>query len=100
MKKIVFLSVLIISFFFSSCLKPKHSIRVRNEYAVALRVTIGPNDYGTVGAGSTSAYKSIPEGNHTISGDVQGSVSLTGKGKHNWTLTITSGGSVSIKEDK
>lgn len=85
---------------FTSCLKPKHSVRVQNNYAVALRVIIGPNDYGAVGSGVTTSYKSIPEGSHTISGDVTGSMTVKGKGKHNWTVNVSSSGIVTLKEDK
>lgn len=100
MKKLsVYILILIVGVF-TSCLKPKHSVRVQNNYSVGLHVIIGPNDYGTVGTGSTTSYKSIPEGSHTISGDVTGSMSVTGKGKHNWTVSISSSGVVTLKEDK
>lgn len=101
MKKLsLIILVTVFAFFLTSCLKPNHSVRVKNQYTAALRVVIGSNDFGTVGAGSTTAYKSISEGNHTISGDVQGSMSISGKGKHNWTVSISPAGSVTLAEDK
>lgn len=101
MKKLLSLfSILLVSVMLFSCVKTEHSIRIANQYSTALRITIGPNNYGLVGSGSTTGYSTIPEGSHTISGDVNGTVSVSGKGVHKWTLTITSAGTTSIKEDK
>lgn len=99
-KYILILSCTLLVSLFVSCLKPKHQLRIKNDYPIALKVQVGPNDYGSVGSGSTSSYKSIPEGSHQISGDLVGSVSVTGKGKHNWTMTIGSSGQITIAEDK
>ncbi len=96
----VALLVALITLAFTACLKPKHSVRVTNNYATALKIAIGPNDYGTVAPNSSTEYKSIPEGNHAINGDVSGSLSVTGKGKHKWTVTISNSGGVTIAEDK
>ena len=95
----VMIFMLFSAFFLSSCLKPNHSLRIKNEYSSSLKVVVGPNDYGTISPGSTTEYKSIPEGSHNISGGVVGSVSISGKGTHKWTITIGSGGTVSAKED-
>lgn len=94
------LLVAIVTLLFTACLKPKHSVRVTNNYAVALKIVIGPNDYGSVAPNSSTEYKSIPEGSHTMSGDVSGTLSVTGKGKHKWTVTISSSGGATIAEDK
>ncbi len=93
----------------TSCLKTKHSVRIINQYPDDLgNVTIGPADYGTVASNSTTGYIEVSEGSNTISGTdldnsnnkLTGSVSVSGKGTHKWSVTITSGGSLSIKEDK
>lgn len=101
MKKFTYL-FLIVSFLLtlSSCLKPKHSIRVNNQFSRALSIIIGPDNFGKVAAGNTSSYQSVPEGSNALGGDLTGSVSISGKGKHKWTLTITSAGTFSIAEDK
>ena len=87
-------------------LEPNHSIRVKNQYAEAINnVMIGSVSYGTVGSGSTTNYKPVDEGTHNISGTtisgnpLTGSLSVSGKGTHKWTMTITSSGVVEIKED-
>ena len=87
-------------------LEPNHSVRVKNQYAEAINnVMIGSVSYGTVESGSTTAYKPVDEGTHTISGTsnsgnpLTGSLSVSGKGTHKWTMTITSSGVVEIKED-
>lgn len=101
MKKLsLIILVTVFAVFFTSCLKPNHSVRVKNQYTTSLKVVIGSNDFGVVGAGSTTSYRSISEGNHTISGDVQGSMGVSGKGKHNWTVSISPVGSVTLAEDK
>lgn len=85
---------------FSSCIKPKHSIRISNQYNRALNVNVGTDHFGLVTPGTTTSYQNIPEGSSQLSGDLTGSVSVGGKGTHKWTLTITSGGSFTILEDK
>ncbi len=103
-KLILFLFAITTVLAFTSCLKPKHEIRVKNTYSdsryPSLRVIIGPNDYGSVPRNTTTSYQSIPEGSHTLGGDLFGTVSVTGRGSHKWTLTITPAGGFSILEDK
>lgn len=74
-------------------------MRVKNNYGLPLHVIVGPVDFGTVGSVKTTDYVNIPEGAHEISGDVSGKVTFNGRGKHKWTITINTGGAVSIKED-
>lgn len=64
-----------------------------------MRAILGPADFGTIGRGQLSSYKEISEGENTI-GDLFGNISVTGKGKHQWKLTINSNGTLSIAEDK
>ncbi len=93
--------------FLMSCLKePDHSIRIKNNYSKAVNsVRIGSVSYGTISANSQSNYKPVDEGNYSLSGSttsgerLTGSVGVSGKGKHDWTLTITSSGGIELKED-
>ncbi|MCK4664477.1 MAG: hypothetical protein KAT68_16530 [Bacteroidales bacterium] len=66
---------------------------------------IGSVSYSDVNSGSTADYKPIDEGTHSLSGttssgrNLTGTVSLTGKGTHKWTLKILPSGGAEIKED-
>jgi len=107
MKKSILPFLLSLVFLFSSCLKEDHTIRLTNNYSQQINnVTIGTAALGNVASGATSAYKSINTGKFSISGTTTGGQSLTGsgeisgKGKHKWTATVSSGGTLSIKEDK
>ena len=100
------LVLVITSFLFTSCLKTEHTVRVKNSYIEAFTdVSVRGTSYGRIESGSTTSYKPIDEGSFTISGStvsgqqLSGSGSVTGKGIHKWTLTITTGGGVSLVED-
>ena len=104
MKKLILL--IVIGMLFIGCAKdPDHNLRVKNSDTVSITdLKIGSVVYGDVKGGSTTSYKSIPEGTHNISGYIgfttlSGSFSVTGNGTHNWTLTINSYGSVDLVED-
>ena len=84
----------------TSCLKTQHSVRINNQFNRALTVTVGSDDFGLVSPGLTTSYQNIPEGSSSLGGDLTGSVSVSGKGTHKWTLTITSSGGFKIVEDK
>jgi len=99
--------ILLVMFLFSSCLKENHSIRMKNNFSEQLNnVRMGTAEIGSVPAGATSEYKSINTGDFTISGttasgqNLSGSGTLSGKGKHKWTLTVDGSGQVKIVEDK
>ncbi len=103
MKQLVILSFV---FFFSSCLKEDHSIRLKNVYPEQLKeVQIGTAYLGDVATNATSDYKPINTGKFSISGttssgkSLSGSGTLSGKGKHKWTLTVSSSGVCSVAED-
>lgn len=101
MKKSLFiLSCFVLLSVFTSCFKPKHKLRIVNNYPLALRITVGTTEYKTVMTNSTTSYKEIPEGTHQLSGDISGSATFKGRGKHNWTMTISSAGDFTVKEDK
>jgi PBP1b-binding outer membrane lipoprotein LpoB len=103
----IVITILAIGLTLSSCsLEPDFSIRVKNEYAVTVNnLMIGSVSFGSVNSGSTTAYKPVDEGTHDISGTTSssgvltGTVSLTGKGTHKWTITILASGGVEIEED-
>ena len=99
-KSFCHLLLFLLFFSFSSCLKPKHSIRVNNQNSRTLNVLIESNNYGLVSPGKTTSYQNIPEGTSQLGGDLKGSVNVSGKGTHKWTLTITASGSFAIAEDK
>lgn len=91
---------------FNSCAKDNHEVRLKNQYFEQINnIKIGTADIGSVASGGTSAYKSINTGDFTISGTsssgstLSGSGTISGSGKHKWTVTISSSGSVSMKED-
>ena len=103
----IFIALLAIGFTVSSCsLDPDFSIRVKNEFAETVsNVMIGSVSFGDVSTSATTAYKPVDEGTHDLtgttasSGNLTGTVSITGKGTHKWTLTILASGSVKIEED-
>jgi len=108
MKKIrLFIPILLIGLLITGCeLKPDHSIRVKNEYPETIdNLMVGTVSYGDVDSGTTTDYKPVDEGSHTLSGTttsglpLTGSASVTGRGSHKWTMTILSSGGLEIKED-
>ena len=90
------------------CIKaPSHSMFVKNSYPVAMSdVKINNVSYGQIESGATTDYKPLDEGSFTISGTtvngqpLTGGGSVSGKGIHKWTMTITSTGGVAFEEDK
>jgi hypothetical protein len=99
--------ILLIAFLFACCSKdPNHSVRIKNDYFASFYdVKIGSVGYGTVANGATTDYQGVEEGSHNISGtsslgqSLTGTISISGKGKHKWTMTITSSGQAQISED-
>lgn len=90
-----------------SCLKEKHTIRFKNDYAVTIiNAGAGSARFGSVSVNTSSDYQSINTGNFTIYGStstgqlITGSGNISGKGSHKWTLTIDAAGQVGISEDK
>ena len=90
-----------------SCKKENHSVRVRNLYASDLaNVHVGSINVGSVPSGTNSSYYSIAAGDFIITGassncggNLNGSGSISGTGKHRWTITVNGSGNVSIRED-
>jgi hypothetical protein len=98
---------LVLTFLLSACLKENHSVRFKNNFSEQINsVKIGTADIGNVASGATSDYKSIQSGNFTISGTsasgqpLNGTGTITGKGKHKWTVTLSNSGTIGIAEDK
>jgi len=83
-----------------SCTKMKNEVRVRNNYSQPVRVIVGDVDYGVIPSVKTTDYKRVKEGEHKITGDVEGSVKFTGRGKYYWTINVTTVGGIYILEDK
>lgn len=92
--------------FITSCKKENHSVRVRNLYPCDLaNVKVGEANIGGISTGTNSSYYPISAGDFTINGvstcgaTLQGSGSITGKGKHQWTITVSTIGTIAIRED-
>ncbi|MCD4664393.1 MAG: hypothetical protein K8R68_03915 [Bacteroidales bacterium] len=84
----------------------KHELRVKSDFLVPVEITVGPNSYGTINTGTTTAYKEIPQGSHNITGTMQdtipafqGSLTIQGDGEHKWTMAIGSLGATTLTED-
>ena len=103
----ILLLTFLAAFMLNGCeLEPDHSIRIKNDFAETINnVKIGSVEYNSVNSGALTDYKPVSEGSHTLSGTsesggtLSGSVSVTGNGEHNWTLTVKSDGNVEIEED-
>jgi hypothetical protein len=106
LKTALFLTIILLM---TSCFKPDHSIRIKSDYRDTLiNVTVGPASFGQVDPNATTGYIHIPEGTNNLSGvdktsrftTLSGTSYVTGKGKHRWTLTINSDGTLAFAEDK
>ncbi len=82
-------------------------IRFQNNYSKTINnVVIGPDNFGNVAPGQTTAYISIPDGSGTISGvtsdslyKLTGTYSVTEHGKHSYTATLDSAGTIVTSVD-
>jgi hypothetical protein len=106
-RTIVNLTQMILMLAFMSCMKEDHQVRLTNNFSRTINnVHIGTASLGSVGPGQTSGYQPIQTGNFSISGqtdngqNLSGSGTISGKGKHKWTVTLSASGSVSMAEDK
>lgn len=109
MKSIItkFLVIAVSITLFTSCLsKPDHSIRIKNSYTQAMSdVKINSTSFGKIEIGATTDYKPVDDGDFTVTGTtvsgypLNGTGSVSGKGKHKWTMTIGSDGKLDIAED-
>ena len=107
MKKIIRVFTIILAASLLLACKEKHSIRFENNYAEKINnVYAGSTYLGDVGSGEVSPYKPIEAGAFEVSGvSATGKIlkangSVSGKGKHNWTLTLSSAGELTIAKDK
>jgi len=106
--KLIFSAAVCLLFCLSSCVKTEHKIRFQNSYNQTIdNVVIGSDNFGNVEVNTTTDYQSIPEGSGKVSGVTEntgqaltGGYSISGHGKHNWTATLSSSGTMSMKEDK
>lgn len=100
--------ILSLGLFINGCsLEPNHSIRIRNEYPETVKnLKVGAVSYSDVTSQSVTEYNPVNEGSHSLSGytnsgqTLTGNVTVTGKGKHKWTIRILSAGTLEVKEDK
>ena len=101
------LVILFTGILLSGCdLDPNHSVRINNQYPEDIyNMQIGEVSYGHVVSGDLTGYKPMEEGTHALSGTtassmtITGTVSISGKGTHKWTMKITSSGGFEIRED-
>jgi hypothetical protein len=108
MKKLLSISILVSALFLlTCCVKDDHTVRFKNDFNKTINnVVAGTAQLGTVAPGNTSDYKSINTGEFKISGSaatgeqLTGEGTITGKGKHRWTITLSPSGIVSMSEDK
>lgn len=107
MKKISFLLALIpgICLLFS-CGKKDYSVRFKNDFNEAVyNVKAGNASLGRIAPGETSNYENFTGNSFVISGTsdsgipLNGSESVSGKGKHKWTITLNSTGKIDFAED-
>jgi hypothetical protein len=108
MRKIALILCMLL-FAFAACKKEettKHELRVKSDFVFPLHVKVGPNDYGEINTGATTAYQEIQEGNHAVTGTVgdtltvlQGSMTIQGEGEHKWTMTVGLMGGSTLTED-
>ena len=87
--------------------EPNFSIRITNNYSETVNnVMVGTVSFGSISPSTTTSYRSIEAGDHTLSGttpsggNLSGTVTLSGNGTHKWTMTITSSGSLSLSLDQ
>lgn len=107
MKKTLFyFQISVLVFLSCSCAKYDYSIRFTNNYNQTINnVAAGTVGFGTVDPGKTTDYKPIRAKSFLISGmsingqSLQGSESMSGSGKHKWTITLNSKGTIDFTED-
>jgi hypothetical protein len=98
--------IILVSFFIFSCKKTEHQLRFLNNYALVMHhVQAGNVPLGEVNPGQTTAYSKIPEGDFSVSGNyangnLEGSGTVHGRGKHQWTLTLNPDKTLTITENK
>ena len=77
-----------------------HKIRVDNGMRKSVSITIGAARFDNIPANSTTSFKEIGEGKHNVTGDLEGYVVVSGRGRHKWELNIYRGGFTTISEVK
>jgi hypothetical protein len=98
---------LIFSFISCGLFVTEHKVRVKNEYFETLPdFRIGAVEYGDVANKAITPYKVVKPGTHTVSSGItasgkcfKGSITILGKGKHKWTLVVTSDGGCKLEKE-
>jgi hypothetical protein len=107
MKRIVFLLLVCTAgSFLSSCSKEDYSVRFKNDYKEAINnISAGNARLGRADSGQTTDYKSFSGHSFIISGQSDSGLplneteSVSGKGKHKWTITLNHDGTIDFAED-
>jgi hypothetical protein len=102
-KTIALIAVILIAF--CGCRKENHYVRFDNNYHLSVEnLRVGTAYFGTVDPGTITEYVSITSGNFSISGKVSngaqltGSGTVSGRGKHKWTITLGADGTIGMYE--
>jgi len=107
-KLLIFSSLILLTFFSTSCQKTVIQVRVDNQYPYDIyNVVVGPDNFGTVTSGQTTSYMNIPEGSGNISGETANNLPLTGTysfsgtspGNNPYTINISSTGAVTLTKN-
>ena len=90
----------------SSCGKSGHRIRVVNHSVNAIEwLKIEPLNFERIGPGASTDFRAINEGSHQINGGtstgtLSGSATISGKGEHEWTLSLEESGDLLLIREK
>jgi len=105
-KSIITFVILLLVLFLSSCSKKDYALRFKNEFNETINnIKAGNAFLGSVAAGETSGYFTFNGQSFIITGTsatgrpLNTTESVSGKGKHRWTITLKSDGSISFSED-
>lgn len=107
MRKSTFALILFLTGLFStSCSKKDYAVRFKNEFNETINnIKVANAFLGSVGKGETSNYFTFNGKSFMITGTsatgktLNTSESVSGKGKHRWTITLKSDGTINFEED-
>jgi hypothetical protein len=83
-----------------------HEIRIKNNYRVAFtQISVGPDAFMNVRPGDVTRYQQISEGEQKVKGEcppaghLEGTLSFSGQGHHQWTVVVGVSGYLTVIED-
>jgi hypothetical protein len=92
--------------FFSSCSKKDYAVRFKNDFNETINnIKVANAFIGTVKYGETSDYFYFNGKSFMVTGmsatgrAVNDTEAVSGNGKHRWTITLNSDGTISFDED-